>query len=95
MLSADSVAYRGTLEGWAIEPQGTQVIGNFGCKASSVASAIDEQFFEVRLQTFRISPHRRDEIGDARVRLAKRVRSDPPWQGIEPFLRARQKTRNG
>ena len=63
----------------------------FTCSASS---AIDEQFVEVGPQTFCVRPRSRDEIGDACVKFAKRVRLDPIRQSVEPFLGARKKKRN-
>src|SRR5437870_9841028 len=44
-----------------------QVVENVRRKASPAPSPIGEQFIEVGRQSFRFRPHRRDEIGDARV----------------------------
>ena len=78
-----------------IIPQHAQVIENVRRKASSAASAIDEQSIEVGPQTFRILPHGREGIGNARIVVAKHVRLDSTRQTLEPFLRARQKKCNG
>jgi hypothetical protein len=78
-----------------IIPQGAQVVKNVLRKATSAVAVIDEQIIEVGPQTFRVPPHGRDEIGDARVEIAKRVRLDPTRYGIEPFLCAWQKECNG
>ena len=80
--------------GCQIIPQHAQVIENVRRKASSASSAVDEQSIEVGLQTFRILPHRREGIGNARVVVAKHVRLDSPRQTLEPLLRARQKKSN-
>jgi hypothetical protein len=78
-----------------IIPQAAQVIKNVRRKASSASSAIDEQFIEVGSQTFRVLPHSRDEIGDARIEIAKCVRLDPTRQSVEPLLGAWQEECNG
>jgi hypothetical protein len=75
-------------------PQDAQLIENVRRKASSAASATDEQFIEVDPQTFRVRPHGRDQIGDARIQLAKRVWLDSTRQSVEPCLGARQKECN-
>ena len=61
------LAHRIGVESCLILPQDTQVIKNVWRKASSASSAIDEQFIEIGLQCFRVRPHSRDEIGDARI----------------------------
>jgi hypothetical protein len=81
--------------GSQIIPQHAQVIENVRRKASSAASAVDEQSIEVGPQTFRILPHGREGIGNARIVVAKHVRLDSTRQTLEPFLRARQKKCNG
>jgi hypothetical protein len=81
--------------GCQIIPQHAQVIENVRRKASSASSAVDEQSIEVGPQTFRILPHSREGIGNARIVVAKHVRLDSTRQTLEPFLRARQKKCNG
>src|SRR5439155_21969366 len=78
-----------------IIPKHAQLIANVRRKASSAASAIDEQSIEVGPQTFRILPQGREGISNARIVVAKHVRLDSTRQTLEPFLRARQKKCNG